>query len=228
MRVNDAFIGTRRKGGRPLRPRRAMGRRGPSALRGELTEVVRRTILDGAEEVFGSSGFADARMSEIAEKAGLAAGTLYNYFDSKEAIFGDLVAARGEELAARLGAIVDARGDAGLRLLQLVRTTFTYVESHGAMLGLLLQVGAPSTEGSAVPCRRQSLRTLELYRAVLTQAARRGVIRRGFDTRELAAVLAGAMGGMVRGWLLSRRRGRLADRAEFLVDVFLAGAGARP
>jgi len=38
--------------------------------------------------VFGARGFARQKMTEIAERAGLAAGTLYNYFDSKEAISG--------------------------------------------------------------------------------------------------------------------------------------------
>jgi AcrR family transcriptional regulator len=46
----------------------------------------RDTILDAAREVFVRDGFAAAHMTEIASRAKIAVGTLYLYFDSKEAI----------------------------------------------------------------------------------------------------------------------------------------------
>ena len=51
----------------------------------------RRQILDGARTVFLSSGFDAASMNEIARAAGVSKGTLYVYFDSKEALFEVLV-----------------------------------------------------------------------------------------------------------------------------------------
>jgi AcrR family transcriptional regulator len=47
----------------------------------------RRQILDGARRVFLSAGFDGASMGEIAKAAGVSKGTLYVYFDSKEALF---------------------------------------------------------------------------------------------------------------------------------------------
>lgn len=47
----------------------------------------RRQILDGARSVFMASGFDGASMGEIAKAAGVSKGTLYVYFDSKEALF---------------------------------------------------------------------------------------------------------------------------------------------
>ena len=47
----------------------------------------RRQILDGARAVFMASGFDGASMGEIAKAAGVSKGTLYVYFDSKEALF---------------------------------------------------------------------------------------------------------------------------------------------
>jgi AcrR family transcriptional regulator len=226
MNVNDAFISSRRKATGALRPRR----RGPAGLRSELTGVFRRAILDAAERVFGTQGFARAKMTEIAERAGLAAGTLYNYFDSKEAIFRALLEERGEELSARLEPIAGGPGDARGKLVQLIRSTFEYVESHGPMLTLILQVGGAACTGKsgADPgASRQYRRTLAVYQASLTAATRQGLVRAGLDVRELAAVLAGAMCGLVRSWLLAGRRGRLGDRADFLVDLFLSGAGTR-
>ena len=47
----------------------------------------RRQILDGARRVFLSAGFDGASMGEIAKAARVSKGTLYVYFDSKEALF---------------------------------------------------------------------------------------------------------------------------------------------
>ena len=47
----------------------------------------RRRILEAAREVFFRDGFMGANLDEVAEKAGVAKGTLYNYADSKEGLF---------------------------------------------------------------------------------------------------------------------------------------------
>src|SRR5262249_13934337 len=46
-----------------------------------------RQVLDGARAVFLAQGFDGASMGEIARRAGVSKGTLYVYFDSKEALF---------------------------------------------------------------------------------------------------------------------------------------------
>jgi AcrR family transcriptional regulator len=51
----------------------------------------RRRLLDAAEAVFGELGYHDASVVKLAEAAGVAAGTYYLYFDSKRAIFDELV-----------------------------------------------------------------------------------------------------------------------------------------
>src|SRR5262252_7777997 len=48
-------------------------------------------ILEAALEVFAEKGFASARMDDIAAKAGVSKGTIYLYFESKEAVFRALV-----------------------------------------------------------------------------------------------------------------------------------------
>ncbi|OKP80672.1 transcriptional regulator [Paenibacillus helianthi] len=44
-------------------------------------------ILDAAYELFGSGGFYETKMSEVAERAGIAKGTVYLYFKNKEDLF---------------------------------------------------------------------------------------------------------------------------------------------
>ena len=51
----------------------------------------RRRLLDAAERVFGDLGYHDASVVKVAEAAGVAAGTFYLYFDTKKAIFEELM-----------------------------------------------------------------------------------------------------------------------------------------
>ena len=51
----------------------------------------RRRLLDAAERVFGDLGYHEASVVKLAEVAGVAAGTFYLYFDSKKAVFDELV-----------------------------------------------------------------------------------------------------------------------------------------
>ena len=51
----------------------------------------RRRLLDAAEAVFGELGYPEASIVKITEAAGVAQGTFYLYFDSKQAVFDELV-----------------------------------------------------------------------------------------------------------------------------------------
>jgi AcrR family transcriptional regulator len=51
----------------------------------------RRRLLDAAERVFGDLGYHEASVVKLAEVAGVATGTFYLYFDSKKAVFDELV-----------------------------------------------------------------------------------------------------------------------------------------
>lgn len=63
----------------------------PKQRRRTSAEARRQAILDAAINVFSEQGFAAARLDDVAERAGVAKGTLYLYFESKEALFQALI-----------------------------------------------------------------------------------------------------------------------------------------
>jgi AcrR family transcriptional regulator len=74
---------------------------GPRSAKGERT---RKELLKGATAVFERDGFLNARIADIAEKAGVSHGSFYHYFDSKEQIFRELA----EELEITLLSVTPA------------------------------------------------------------------------------------------------------------------------
>ncbi|HEX6604723.1 MAG TPA: TetR/AcrR family transcriptional regulator [Sphingomicrobium sp.] len=67
----------------------------PRTARGERTL---RKILDAARDEFGERGFSDSSIVAITQRAGVALGTFYTYFDSKEAVFQALVKDMSEQV----------------------------------------------------------------------------------------------------------------------------------
>ncbi|MBW8733896.1 MAG: TetR/AcrR family transcriptional regulator, partial [Asticcacaulis sp.] len=72
----------------------------------------RELILDVASEVFLKEGYAAASMSEIAARLGGSKGTLYNYFKSKEELFGAYVSRNCEVHRSQVGELLKIDGDA--------------------------------------------------------------------------------------------------------------------
>ena len=81
----------------------------PRTARGERTL---RKILDAAREEFGERGFSDSSIVGITQRAGVALGTFYTYFDSKEALFQALVRDMSAQVRDNVGPALSGASDA--------------------------------------------------------------------------------------------------------------------
>lgn len=102
----------------------------------------RRQILDGAREVFMGSGFDGASMGEIAKAAGVSKGTLYVYFDSKEALFEALTVEEKRGLAEVLFHLDPQDADLGSVLTRLGRTYLTEMSRPSHVQIIRMVIGA--------------------------------------------------------------------------------------
>lgn len=80
----------------------------PRTARGERTM---RKILDAARDEFGERGFADSSIVGITQRAGVALGTFYTYFDSKEALFQALVRDMSAQVRDSVGPVLGEAAD---------------------------------------------------------------------------------------------------------------------
>ena len=95
----------------------------------EQTKVAnRQAILDAAREVFGELGYETATVRDIIRRTGLAAGTFYNYYRSKEEVF----AALADDGARRFAPILKALRGKGYSFEDFVQRA---IEAYFAELG---------------------------------------------------------------------------------------------
>jgi AcrR family transcriptional regulator len=191
-------------------------------LRDRLREETSRAILEAAEAVLAEEGL-QARMEQIAARAGVAVGTLYNHFDHRDGLVGALLRARRESLLARIDAALEATAGRpfGERLRAYLGAGAEHARIHGGLLTALAAAG----EGPNAPRP-----PAELFAALLARAD--ALVAEGVACGALrpdpAGVYGQALVGMSRA-LLFRPAGAGGDRAgvvDALADLFLSGARA--
>ena len=204
-------------------------RKAVQPLRERLKVATRAAILEAAETAFAESGFHGARMEEIASRAGVAVGTLYNYFEDRKSLLGALLDASGAELDVRLASTLEGRVAFPDRLEAFLRTAMQHLDEHWRVFAIQIEDElAYGRGGSGASQHRPMLR--EVYAAgakLCALGVKQGALRR--EGSELfPALLVGSIHSMFRHQLFVQRGQPIAGQVPMLVRFFLEGAGARP
>ncbi len=105
-------------------------RRSPGPRREEKKAEVRRRILEASKEIFFRDGFMAANLDEIADRAGVAKGTLYRYFDNKAQIYLAVLSRKARRFEKKLQDSLDPQATPIEALKRVSRFYFQhYVEN---------------------------------------------------------------------------------------------------
>ncbi|RME62673.1 MAG: TetR/AcrR family transcriptional regulator [Alphaproteobacteria bacterium] len=146
----------------------------PKTARGKRT---RAKLLDAAEGEFGERGFHDASISGITDRAGVALGTFYVYFDSKEAVFRALVGHMGHLtrawIAEKLAGVADRLAAERLGIEAFVH----FARQHKALYRIVMEAQFVAPDAY----RAYYENFAEAYRDNLAKAQTAGQISPGRD-----------------------------------------------
>lgn len=200
------------------------------AVRSESRATYREAILDAATRVFGRLGFHAAKMADIAAEAGVAAGTLYNYFKSKDEVFRSMLE-RGQDLVYERVLAHQSVADPVERLRAWMHTIFAFLEEHGVLFSLYIRIGGTldwmqkQTVGALH--EQSQARYYALSRAAMAEAVERGQLRADRSPDELAFLLGGVTDATIFAWARAGCPPGLQAKADPLLDFFLHGARAQ-
>jgi TetR/AcrR family fatty acid metabolism transcriptional regulator len=186
----------------------------------------REAILRAATKVFARNGYFNAKVADIARAAGVADGTVYLYFKSKEEILHSIFDRSMEEAIAEGRRQLDAISDPREKLR---RIALLHLERLGADrdLAVVFQVELRgSTKFMEEFSAAGFAEYLSLIRETFAEGQREGVFRRELNAKTVAKVLFGALDEMATNWILSKRRYKLPPMADQVLDIFLNGVSA--
>jgi AcrR family transcriptional regulator len=109
----------------------------PSTSRGRRT---RDRLLKAAEVVFTRDGYLDAKIADIAATAGVANGSFYTYFESKEVIFRTVIQVVIDEMYAAATVPEEVEHEAHVRIEHATRSYMHAYQEHAGLMGILEQV----------------------------------------------------------------------------------------
>lgn len=196
------------------------------SLRARLRVAVRDSILEAAELAVVEEGLEGASLLSIAQRAGVAVGTIYNYFADRQELFRELFRTRKAELVTTL--------DAGMKqvahepfVTQLEVFARIFLESYDARREFMRVVMASEPLRLQMMCDRAGR-----LRSIIQELQVRGerLMRVGVQQKRLreseVSLLASVFTGMLRGVVLTLidQKGSLADAAPRVVELFCHGA----
>jgi AcrR family transcriptional regulator len=190
-------------------------------VRAKVREAVSEAILEAAEGVALENGLEAASAAAIAARAGVAVGTLYNYFPDRDGILAALFKSRRAEIVPAIEAAAVA--GAGLafeeRLRAFVRRLLELFEAHHRFLRLSVLA---DNEGTRIKGRDKTLMTQVLHH--IEQIMRDGASRKLFPASRVPAY-ARIVQGSLKALILWRvaEGGSLTQDADLAVDFFLRG-----
>jgi TetR/AcrR family transcriptional regulator, fatty acid metabolism regulator protein len=184
-------------------------------------------ILRAATLVFARNGYFNAKVSDIAAEAGIADGTVYLYFKSKEEILHSIfdrameefIAEAQEELAKLSTPQEKIRRIARLHLERLGADRNSAIVFQVELRGSTKFMEEFSAAGLA--------KYLDLIRKTFEEGQRTGVFRQSLNAKVCTKMLYGALDEMATNWILSKKTYPLAAMADVVLDVFFDGVTIR-
>ena len=191
-------------------------------------------ILRAALRVFAERGFAQARLEEVARKAGVSKGTLYLYFDSKDALFREVVRATKGPILAESEAWLDAfDGSARDALAHFIRGMWRRMaDPDQAAISRLVHCEIKHfPELARFYFEEVIVRGRRLIQSVLDRGIARGEFRtdlHGFAARGLPHLMV--FSAQTQCFFAAMDPERLRDEQvlDGILDLYLHGVEARP
>ena len=183
----------------------------------------REAILRSAIKVFAGKGYFNSKVSDIAGEAGIADGTVYLYFKSKDEILHSIFDRAMAEFIAEGRREIDGLDDPIEKLQKVSRL---HLEKLGSDrdLAIVFQV---ELRGSTKFMQEFSAAGFAEYLDVISQTIAdgqdRGIFRRDMKPVVCAKILYGALDEMVTNWILSNRSYPLAPMADEVLKIFFGG-----
>jgi AcrR family transcriptional regulator len=195
--------------------------------REEAKAVFRRAILSAAADVFVEQGFHAARIQDIAERARIGVGTVYNHFEQKEDVLQALLEEHTLTMTERFAPRPEDSGTFAERLVQRLTRVLAYKDEHRAFFALVMEFGlmGSTTGAAAMVLKGRKVRADGMKKAAIAlfaDAQKAGELRTDFDAEHLLRIL----GGIIRAFAVDTlaEGATFASRADEIVSFFMSGA----
>jgi TetR/AcrR family fatty acid metabolism transcriptional regulator len=186
----------------------------------------RESIIKAAIEAFSKKDFKTASISEIAEKAGVADGTIYQYFKNKEDLFFSIPVEKTNEFRSQLELHLQGISGTFNKLRKFVWYFLYFFKTnpeYGRILMLEMRVSKSFVKTETYDFLKQSVsRVMD----IIKEGQNEGVIRQDTDVFILRHLILGTLEHMVTRWLLKEEKYDLLEHHQEVSRILIDGLRA--
>jgi len=169
----------------------------PTTERGEK----RPRLVKAATAVFAKKGYASTRVADIAERAGVGKGTVYEYFSSKEELLFAVFESINQDISSRMNTALSEGGTANETLLALLRLGAEVISAQVDLTPVMLDFWAASRGKDFEEDYREAVvANYNNFRDLLADfihgGQERGEFRSEIDAEALAATIVATVDGL--------------------------------
>lgn len=169
-----------------------------------LSEEKRRRILDIAMEEFATHKYSKASLSNIVSRAGIAKGSMYQYFKDKKDLFVHLLELAAREKVAYINQAVDPRADFFEAMEQSIIASLKFMGDHPKMTRVMANAMEPSGDKALEELYYKGRQiALDFFEKYLIRGQQEGTIRPDADTHFAAHMTFAMMSWGLTDYLLS-------------------------
>ena len=190
-----------------------------------LNGLMKDTIFEATTTVLRQHGVDGTTMNRVAEAAGLAKSSLYDYFSSKNELLAFAVSRMFAPTVEAFAGIANMELPAAEKLRRIALMVFASMEKHRGSLLLFLRDDLRNvTESSRLEHRPLVMEALSV---VFTRGMEDGQLRQE-DIASVSRMFLGCLGEMCELWLASDPPEPVEQRVDTLLRVFLGGILVSP
>jgi TetR/AcrR family fatty acid metabolism transcriptional regulator len=190
--------------------------------------IRRESIIQAAIEVFSKKDFQTASISEIAQRASIADGTIYQYFRSKEDLFFSIPIEKTKEFCSQLELHLEGISGAINKIRKFVWYFLYFFKTnpeYGRILLLEMRVSKSFVKTETYDFLKQSVSQVM---NIIIEGQNEGVIRQDTDIYILRHLILGILEHMVCRWLLKGEKYDLLEHHQEVSQIVIDGLRAIP
>ncbi len=189
-----------------------------------MGEDKRERIMKSAMKMFAKKGFFHTKVSDIARGAGVADGTTYLYFKSKDDILISLFESEMEPILAHVRRELAEESSATAKLRRFASLHFQMVEKNQDLAVVIVVELRQSAKFMHEYPGTKFKEYLDVIASIIEEGQQNGEFRTDVHPSIAKQAIFGALDGLATNWILSKRSKRgLSDLADQVADLFVQG-----
>jgi len=186
-------------------------------------EEKRKKIMESATKVFARMGFSNTRIQDVALEAGVAHGTVYLYFKSKDELFTSIFQENFGELIEYISSEVIKKDNAEDKLRLMISLQLDLIEENPDLTKLIL-IEFPRTGNFLNDSNIDVLSNyIDLIGNIIRDGIKEGIFSTSVKSDIVATMIYAAMQGIATRWILDGMNYSLKTMDKEISEIFLKG-----